>query len=170
MLNIDHPRAVLELGSWRPEIQTGEQALSLSGRELPREVGATRSGSLRILCRAPGKWTLISEEQSSANIIERYAGELASQGAVLVDSTGGVAVLSLTGPVARDVLMKGCGLDLHPSAFPVGRCARTRFAQMAVIIDHIDAEPSFRVYVARSYSTYLTDWIADAAVEFLSTP
>jgi sarcosine oxidase subunit gamma len=158
MLKSDRPRAVLEI--------IGEQALSLDGRELPREVGATLSEPLRVLCRAPGKWTLVSEEQSPANIIERYSGELESQGAVLIDSTDGVAVLSIKGPLARDVLMKGCGLDLHPTAFPVGRCARTRFAQMAVIIDHFDAEPSFRLYVARSYAKYLIDWITDAAVEF----
>jgi len=166
MLSTDRPRAVLEISSWLPEIQTRERALSLGGRELPRDVGATLPGSLHVLCPAPGKWMLICEEQSPASIIDRYADEMASQGATLIDSTDGIGVLSVSGPVASDVLLKGSGLDFHPRAFPVGRCARTRFAQMAVIIDHIGVEPSFRLYVARSYLIFLTDWIADAAVEF----
>ncbi|MDB6106635.1 MAG: sarcosine oxidase gamma subunit [Gammaproteobacteria bacterium] len=113
---------------------------------------------------------VISEEQSPASVIDRDADEMASQCAMLIDSTDGIGVLGISGPVARDVLMKGCGLDLHPSAFPVGHCARTRFAQMAVIIDHLGEEPSFGLYVARSYLRFLTDWIEDAAVEFQGAP
>lgn len=170
MLDIDHPRAVLEINSWLPEINSGQTRLSLNGRELPSDVGATLPGSIRVLCLAPGQWMLVSEEHSPADITERLAAEVAAQGAVLIDTTDGIGVLKVRGPLAREVLSKGCGLDFHPSAFPVGRCARTRFAQMAAIVEHIDDMPSFRLYVARSYLRFLTDWMADAAVEFQSSP
>lgn len=170
MLDIDHPRAVLEINSWLPELKSGEKRFSLNGRELPCEVGATLPGPIRALCLAPGRWMLVSEEETPATIAGRFAAEVAAQGAVLIDATDGIGVLSIRGPLARDVLSKGCGLDFHPGAFPGGRCARTRFAQMAVIIEHIDDAPSFRLYVARSYLRFLTDWIADAAVEFQSSP
>ncbi len=169
MLDVDHPRAVLEINSWLPDLKSGAKHLSLDGRELPSEVGATLPGSIRILCLAPGRWMLVSEEQTPASVAGRFAAEVAAQGAVLTDATDGIGVLSIRGPLARDVLSKGCGLDFHPSAFHVGRCARTRFAQMAVIVEHIDDAPSFRLYVARSYLRFLTDWIADAAVEFQSS-
>ena len=168
MLDIHRPRAVLEINSWLPELKSGERRLSLNGGELPREVGATLPGSVRALCLAPGRWLLVSEEESAAHIAERFAAEVAAQGAVLIDTTDGVAVLNVRGALARDVLSKGCGLDFHPTAFAAGRCARTRFAQMAVLIEHIDDLTGFRLYVARSYVRFLNDWIADAAVEFQS--
>ncbi|MFC4314227.1 sarcosine oxidase subunit gamma [Steroidobacter flavus] len=170
MLDIHRPRAVLEINSWLPELKNGEQRLSLNGCELPSEVGATLPGSVRALCLAPGRWLLVSEEQSPANIAERFAAEVTAQGAVLIDTTDGIGVLNVRGAQARDVLSKGCGLDFHPTAFAAGHCARTRFAQMAVIVEHIDDATGFRLYVARSYLRFLTDWIADAAVEFQSSP
>src|SRR5688500_12620478 len=117
MLDICRPGAVLEINSWLPELKTGEQRLSLNGSELPCEVGATLRGSVRALCLAPGRWLLVSEEQSPAAIAERFAAEVAAQGAVLIDTTDGIVVLSVRGALARDVLSKGCGLDFHPTAF-----------------------------------------------------
>jgi sarcosine oxidase subunit gamma len=169
MLDIAQPSAVLEINSWLPELNRGEKRLTLNGLELPCEVGATLPGSVRALCVSPGRWVLVSEEHSPAAIVERVAAEVAGQGAVLIDTTDGIGVANVRGPLARDVLSKGCGLDFHPSAFAVGRCARTRFAQMAVLIEHID-DASFRLYVARSYLRFLTDWIADASIEFQSSP
>lgn len=162
-------RAVLQIRSWLPEHRSGERSVTFGGRELPREVGVTVPGSVRVLCVAPGEWLLVSDEQTPSSIAER-AADLANQGAVLIDATDGVGVLSVRGALARDVLSKGCGLDLRPQTFPVGRCARTRFAQMPVIVDHTDDAPGFRLYVAPSYLRYLADWIEDAAVEFNPAP
>lgn len=159
-------RTTLQIKSWLPEHRAGNQSITFDGRELPREVGATLSGPVHALCLGPGEWLLVSDEQAAPSIAERAAGDLAAQGAVLVDATDGTAALSIRGALARDVLSKGCGLDLRPHAFPAGRCARTRFAQIPAIIDHIDDARGFRVYVARSHLAYLADWIEDAAVEF----
>lgn len=169
MLEIYRPRAVMEIRSWQPERQSGRVSLCLEGHELPSDIGAIMTGSLRVLSLAPGEWLLVSNEQSSATISQRIAPELAPQGAVLVDTTDGIGALKVHGMWARDVLSKGCGLDFHPSAFPIGRCARTRFAQMSVIVDHVDDAPTFHIYVARSYLRFLADWIADAAIEFNSS-
>ncbi|MBL8267179.1 sarcosine oxidase subunit gamma, partial [Steroidobacter sp.] len=101
----------------------------------------------------------------SSSTTQRLAADLTAQGAVLTDSTDGVGMVSVRGSLAREVLSKGCGLDFHPQAFAVGRCARVRFAQMGVVVTH-EHELEFRLYVARSYLQYLADWLADAAVEF----
>jgi len=160
------PSAVMEIRSWSPEHTNGGKALSLQGRELPRDAGAIVADGFRILVLAPGEWMLICDAQSPSVLHEQIAAELASQGAVLINVTDGLGALTVRGPLAREVLSKGCGLDFHPNAFPVGRCARTRFAQMSAIIEHVDAASSFHIHVARSYLRYLADWLADAAVEF----
>lgn len=162
-------RAALEIRCWLPEHRSGARSVLLDGRELPREVGGTLPAPIHILCLAPEEWLLVSDERSVASITERNADDLAAQGAVLVDTTDGLGMLTVRGLAARDVLSKGCGLDMRQHSFPDGRCARTRFAQMQVIIHCIDEMVGFRLYVGRSHLRYLCDWIEDAAVEFNSS-
>lgn len=164
--NLAAPHALFEIRSWAPEHKSGATAVTFDGRELPREVGTILVGPVRALCLAPGHWLLVCEDESAAQLAQQAGASLSPQGAVLVEATDGLAVLTVRGPAARDVLAKGSGLDFYAAAFPVGRCARTRLAQMAVVIEHVDDAPTFHCYVARSYLQYLADWIEDAAVEF----
>jgi sarcosine oxidase subunit gamma len=69
-------------------------------------------------------------------------------------------------PDARELLSKGCGLDLHPRFFAPDQCARTRFAQIPVVIDCLNGPSRFELYVARSHLSYLHSWLVDAAAEF----
>ena len=59
-------------------------------------------------------------------------------------------------------------IDLHPRAF-TGRRAQTLFATLPVIIDQINAAPSYRLFVRRSAARWLCDWLIDAAEEFRFT-
>lgn len=163
---VAHDRVALEIRSWASGHERDGRSVHVEGRELPREVGACLAGPLRVLCLGPGEWLLVAEERVGDDVLRRLAAELAGQGAVLVDMTEGLGVFEVSGSMAREVLSKGCGLDLDPHSFPVGRCARTRLAQMTVIIDHPNDAPGFDLYVARSYLRSLAEWLEDAAIEF----
>ena len=152
---------LIEIKSWLPEHNTGLQVPTLAGHTLPSRVGTTMRSPWRVLCLAPAEWLLISENAPP---------KPDSRGLVLTDVTDGVAVLNVRGPLALDVLSKGCGLDFEPRAFPLGSCARTRFGQMSVIVERVDDKPAFDLYVARSYCRFLSDWLKDAAVEFVGSP
>jgi sarcosine oxidase subunit gamma len=88
------------------------------------------------------------------------------QGLAVVDLSQAFAVLKVNGPRTRDVLMKGCSLDLDPNSFPVGCCTRTRFGQLHITLYCADATPLFELYVGRSHVAYLESWLKDAALEF----
>lgn len=156
-------RTVLRLKSWEPRHLAGE-SLVLAGWRLPRDVGDTLSGPPRMLCTAPAEWLIVSQ-QSAARVREQIEGSLAS-GLVLVDLTEGLTGLQVSGWAVREVLPKGCCLNLHAQRFPAGTCARTRFAQIPVVIDCVQDPDEFELYVPRSYAHYLKDWLLDAAVEF----
>jgi len=159
-------RTVLRLKSWLPEFVTGGKPVVLAGQELPTQVGAILSGPLRVSCLGPGDWLIVLQEHPASSLREHIAPDLSTQGFALVDLTAGVAGLEVQGSRACEVLSKGCGLDLHPRNFPAGRCARTRFAQIPVIIECLDGPPRFELNVARSYFHYLYAWLTDAAAEF----
>jgi sarcosine oxidase, subunit gamma len=78
--------------------------------------------------------------------------------------------LRVAGPSARDVLAKGTPLDLHPRAFPPGRCAGTLLAKASVLIHLLDDDAergaSFDVYVARSFAHYVWTWLEDGGREY----
>lgn len=91
---------------------------------------------------------------------------------VLIDLPGGVDVsanrttLELRGPHARDILEKGCTLDLHPRSFATGHCAQTTVARTQVILWQIADEPAYHLLVRNSFAQYLADWLVDAASEY----
>lgn len=148
---------LIEIRSWLAEHQSGQKAVTLGGHTLPSNVGATVSSPWRVLCLAPAEWLLITEDTAPMPD---------EPGLVLTEATDGIAVVSVGGPRARDILSKGCGLDVDAQMFSVGRCARTRLAQLQVVVDCVDAAPRFDLYVSRSSLRFLSDWLEDAAVEF----
>jgi sarcosine oxidase subunit gamma len=160
-------RTILRLQSWLPQHAHNEPML-LAGQELPSQVGAMLSGPTRVLCVGPHDWWLVSQEGDASVLRERLEPNLATRGLVLVDLTDGLATLVVRGPAARELLTKGCGLDLHSRRFPAGRCARTRFAQILLTLACLDEPPRFELYVGRSYASYLHAWVLDAAAEFAS--
>src|ERR687888_465467 len=86
-------------------------------------------------------------------------------------SAHGDVVMLWMGPdewlvVARDVLLKGCALDLHPRAFDVGRCVQTLLARAQVVLVARTNEPAYWVFVRASFAEYLAEWLLDAAAEY----
>ena len=76
------------------------------------------------------------------------------------------ATLALSGPRARQVLMKGCRLDLHPRAFAPGACVQTALARAQMILHQTDDDPSFEITVRNSFAHYLATWLLDAMAEY----
>ena len=105
-----------------------------------------------------------------AGLLASLREALAGVHAAITDVTDGRVAFRVAGPSARDVLAKGCPLDLHPRAFPPGRCAQSLLAKASVLIHLVDDDPergpSFDVYVARSFAQYLWTWLEDAGREY----
>jgi len=116
----------------------------------------------RILWLGPDEWLVVSADNRAAAL----ASALATQHAAVVDVSDGRTVISISGPNARDLLAKGCPLDLHPRVFAPGRCAQTVIAHAHVIIHQIDDAPCYEVYVHRSFADYFWHWLEDAANEY----
>lgn len=146
-------RAVLRLKSWLPQ-QTNDT------------VPVTLPAAARALGMAPGEWLIMSSETLASNLRESLTAEAARQDCTLVDLSDGLVVIEVYGSAARELLSKGCGLDLHPRVFTAGQWARCRFAQVPVVIECLEGPPRFELTVARSFLQYLHAWLIDAVAEF----
>jgi len=129
---------------------------------LPSLASSVGAGA-RLLALGPDEWLMISDSLDGPGLHATVAAVARSYGMAAVDLSQGMAGLKLQGAAARDVLASGCGLDLHPRAFPVGCRTRTRLAQLAVVIECTHPEPQYELYVGASYLAYLKAWLEDAA-------
>ena len=126
---------------------------------LPTTPGmAATTAACSALCLAADEW-LISGNAASV-------GDLALNGGARVDVSHGRTVLRLSGPRTRDLLAKGCSLDLHPSVFKAGHCAQTTLARINVLIHLRNQDGAFDLYCPRSYALSLWHWVTTSAAEF----
>lgn len=149
-------RATVHLKSW------------LSCRLSPGAAAPNVPGQFRILHLAPGEWLAVSDGIGGPALHRHLESYTREESVAAVDVSQGFGILRVAGKDAREVLSKGCGLDLHPRLFPAGYSTRTRFAQLPVIMECSSTSAHFDLYVARSYSTYLLSWLCDSASAYLS--
>jgi sarcosine oxidase subunit gamma len=139
----------------------------LAGLPLPLEPNRTTSmRTVRVSWLGPDEWLITAPEGAVPELPTRIARALADRRAALTDLSASRAIIEIAGLRARELLQKGCGLDLHPRAFEAGRCAQTLLARLPVIVDQLSAAPAYRVYVRRSSAQWLCEWLIDAADEF----
>lgn len=125
----------------------------------------------RLLWLGPDEWLLATAGAEVATTVVKLREATSALHAAVTEVGEARTVIRLAGVNARQVLAKGCSLDLHPRAFAPGRCAQSQLARAAVIIDHTrhddaTAAAEFDLYVLRSFAEYLWTWIEDAGREY----
>jgi sarcosine oxidase subunit gamma len=130
-------------------------------------VAVTRA--VRTLWLGPDEWLITAPDDAVPDLLSWITRAGASHHAKVTDLSASRIVVEIAGSLARTLLEKGCGLDLHPRVFSAGCCAQTLFAKLPVIIDQISAMPGYRLFVGRSAARWLVDWLIDAAEEFRFT-
>jgi sarcosine oxidase, subunit gamma len=138
---------------------------------LPAEPNTTAGrGDLMALWLGPDAWLLTCPPGALAGHTGSLRKALSDVHAAVTDTSDGRVALRLAGPNARDVLAKGCPLDLHPRAFVPGSCAQSLLAKTSVLLhlpdDDAQRGPTFNLYVGRSFAHYLFAWLADAGREY----
>jgi len=114
----------------------------------------------------PDEWLLVTPDERRAAIERKLRRALAALRIALTDVSGGQTVLQLHGAHVRDVLAKGCPIDLHPRAFSIGQCARSHLAKAPILIGQIENQPNFELIFRRSFADYLWTWLEGAATEY----
>lgn len=115
----------------------------------------------------PQEWLVTSTSQA-AEALEAQLREVTTEhGGAAVDVSAQRTTVLLCGAHARDVLAKGCSLDLHPAVFGPGAAAQTMLGLAAVVLIPLDDKGTdYRILVRSSFAGYLADWLIDAAEEF----
>lgn len=128
--------------------------------DLPTEALTVAGRDPRTLWLAPDQWLITSDAFSAnamlANCRHRLAGIVHSA----TDASAALTAFRLVDPCARALLAMGSGLDFDD--FSPGQCARTRLAQIPLVIAPL-SRTALDLYVDSSYAAYLSQWISLAA-------
>lgn len=138
-------------------------AAGVLGQDLPLAANTFTSGEHRVYWLGPDEWLVVTAAADAAATTAQLGDAFPGPNAAANDVSGGNVVLQLAGNGVRDVLAKGCTLDLLPDEFPVSACAQSGLAKASVLLGLLDEAPAFEIIVRRSFSDYLCRWLAHTA-------
>ena len=151
-----------------PDGPAASQASAILGLDLPTTPSTYVSNdTLTVIWMGPEEWLITAGPNSAAALEAALRAAVGEHGGAAIDVSAQRTTLRLTGPHARDVLAKGCSLDLHPTVFSKGTAAQTMLGLAGVVLIALDdAGTDYRILVRASFARYLADWLIDAAEEF----
>lgn len=140
----------------------------VAGVELPMAVNRLNVVEDRAaISLGPDEWLVIAPAGEAPALESALGRALADDPlAAVCDLSHNYTTLRLEGPDARDVLAKGCPLDLAPGAFGPGHAAQTLLASTRVLLT-CPAATAVDLRVRNSFARYTVAWLRDAMAEFL---
>ena len=144
----------------RSKIQLG--TIQIEGLGFPIENSKVESNKeTRILWSAPRTWFVISKKE---NIINNIKEKCTDENFAITDISHSRAVIQIKGLQAREILKKGCPLNINE--FKTNNCAGTVFHGISIVVDLIDNNPdTFNLLTLRSFGESFYHHITDAALE-----
>jgi heterotetrameric sarcosine oxidase gamma subunit len=135
------------------------------GVDLPGPERSAMSATTTAIWIAPETWLILRDGTQGgalAHELSAACGDTAS----IADQTWGKSVVRLSGARARDVLAKGCRIDLHPRMFAPGKSAVTPIAHIHAVLMQVNAAPTFDIIVPSTLARDFVEWLRLSAAEF----
>ncbi len=164
-LELVPPRAVLNIRGQATERFAGavEGVFGVAPPLEPNRWAGTRDRAAIWL--GPDEWLLLASDGVSRAIEQGLREVCAEEPRLAVtDVSHNYTTLRLSGSCARELLAKGCALDLHPSVFDAGACAQTLLARTRLILRAVD--DAIELWIRNSFASYTAQWLLDAVSEF----
>lgn len=140
---------------------------SVLGVALPTEpmTRATSAEGVQIFWKAFDEWLIWTPEGGEDTLVSALRDGLKSMAHAVVDVSDYYTVIRVSGPLSRELLAKGCALDLHPGNFAEGQATGTGFHHATIFITRVEGDV-FDVMIRWSYADYLFTYFEDGAREW----
>ncbi len=140
------------------------QALGLELPVTPKT--AHRKSGRALLWLGPDEWLAVMAAADDGELGENLAETLDGVHHAVAEVSHSRVLIGLQGANARDVLMKGTNIDLHHRQFGPDNCVQARLGRCHMLLHQLDDEPSYDIYIHRSFAVYAWQWLSDAAGEY----
>ena len=137
--------------------------IKIGDLDLPLESPkVTMNKETRILWNAPRTWLIIS---SKKNIVSSIKDKCDNENFAVTDISHSRAVIQIKGLQAKEVLKKGCPININE--IQVNNCAGTVFNGITIVVDCVNNNPdTFNLLALRSFGETFYHHVTDAALEF----
>ena len=129
------------------------------GVELAPPQGVARADDGLTLSVRPRRWLLLAPGAPG-----RRPESPPPQGGAAVELSSAYAVLLVAGAQVRELLARGCRVDLDPRVFPAGRAAATIMAQVSVTLAALPG--GFLLLTPATTARYFEEWLEACARPF----
>ena len=134
----------------------------IDGLAFPTKLEVTSDKNTRILWSGPSTWLIASRKENILKIIKEQCNELDF---AITDISHSRAAIQIQGLEAKDVLKKGCPLNIDN--FYKNNCANSIYHGISFIVDFVEENPcKFNLFVLRSFGESFYHHICDAALEY----
>jgi len=132
----------------------------ITGAAVPGPGGIVRTDSGQIARIAPLTWWMIGANADAIRALQDIAPD---QGAI-VDLTDNRVRFVISGPYARDMMMRLAPLDFRDRGFPTGRIAATAAHHVSVQIARGD--DAWDIYVTATFADAFAEILAETAAQW----
>lgn len=127
---------------------------------------SSRMDDVEVLWLGPDEWLVLAAPWRQRELEDLLRTAIGGEHGAVVDVSAQRTALSLSGPAAREVLARGCAIDLDPRIAPAGTCVQTLLARTGLTIVVRDERASeFLLLVRASFAQYLAAWLVDACTD-----
>lgn len=158
-------RGMIDLRGLTSDRRFMAAAKKVLGLELPKKPRTSASwGDIRILWLSIDQWLILTSHSKVPALLTELRKALNGIHSLAVDVSDMRVAIRLEGEGSREVLLKGCSLDLLDGSYVPGTVRRMRFAEIAALL-HVVEDDVFDVYVFRSYAHYAWEFLLATARE-----
>ncbi len=158
---------IVEVGALRGRGDAVAAIMQQQGLTPPTFGRITSVTGRLILSVRPGRWLLLTAPERAGASAAHWRAVCEDLG-VAIDLSSGLSAWHLAGAAGREMLARGCRLDLDWREFPVGRAAATVIAQVSVALA---ALPSGLLLLTPSTTArHFHEWVTAAAQPFAPAP
>lgn len=111
---------------------------------------------------APAQWIVTATTGGDGEFRKKLQQELGDN-VYLSEQSHARIIIRVAGSGARELLQKGCRLDLHPMRTSAGFCAQTSMAQVGVLIHQLDESPTYDLHLYSGFARSFWHWLTESA-------
>lgn len=164
-------RPFLDLANVRGDARDREFIAAVEGAigvRLPTKPNTVARGAeYDALWLGPDEWLIRSTEARKPELEGKLRTALGTLFASAVDVGSGYTVVEASGDRVRDVIARGCPLDLHPQVLQPGQCAQSHYFKASIVLIPTTYD-AFELVVRRSFADYFCRIMLDAAAPIVS--
>ena len=157
------PADIIELAALRDRTHVLRALGARRGLNFPEFGRVARAREMVVLCTRPERWLVLTAPGPPGAALSLWR-EAGAGCAAAVDLSSAFASLYLAGPAVREVLARGCRLDLQDEAFASGSVASTHMAQVAVTLAALPA--GWLLLTPATTARHFREWLTAAAGPF----